>query len=603
MKKISLIMPLLAAMAFTSCSSDEPIGDGQTTTPSDGEGTGNTSYVSIAIASNNAPGSRADYEDGTGNEATVKNVVLFFYDEYGQPLNVNMGTTNTNYKIIKNPTLQSHTDAIGSDYNVEHWFTQTQQLHTKSNVTKAKVLAWVNINTGTDANGYEILMNFNNQAPVRGNISMSGLGGKTAFFTGETYNAPIGATNRKANSEFVMSSSTYLNEAKNTVMREVDVNIYDNQADAEKNVATIYVERVRARVTLTAGGDKSTDGTYTPDLSDVTLPTEFADAAAAKKLKLKVLGWTLNTVCKNAYFFKQLEAKDYGFDWSWNDPTHHRSYWEDGYDFEGTKAVDGNYFDKVSFMPSAIKAKPGTTDYCNPNTTAYPTKALVRTQLQHEDGTPVAIAKWYGNDYLYDDLKTAVLSTLQKGKVLIQDTPKGEAKYKDITEDNINFVQGDGTPGTSESWRAYPVLTKQIENVDVNYFESAPTETNPDRVIPCSYERANYLLNFYKAENDKTFATEGAKIWKEGYAYYFVDIKHFGTDNTNNATRSTGVVRNHSYNIEIEGFKGLGTPIYNPDQLIPEPDLPEDDKETYVAVKMNVLSWRIVPTQKVTLGQ
>ena len=56
-----------------------------------------------------------------------------------------------------------------------------------------------------------------------------------------------------------------------------------------------------------------------------------------------------------------------------------------------------------------------------------------------------------------------------------------------------------------------------------------------------------------------------------------------------------GVVRNHSYQVEISSIKGFGTPVYNPDTEI-IPVLPSDDL-TYLAAKISVLSWRVVSSK------
>lgn len=53
-----------------------------------------------------------------------------------------------------------------------------------------------------------------------------------------------------------------------------------------------------------------------------------------------------------------------------------------------------------------------------------------------------------------------------------------------------------------------------------------------------------------------------------------------------------GVVRNHSYQVVINSVTGLGTPVYNPDDVI-DPEQPKDE-ESYLAARIKVLSWRVV---------
>lgn len=98
--------------------------------------------------------------------------------------------------------------------------------------------------------------------------------------------------------------------------------------------------------------------------------------------------------------------------------------------------------------------------------------------------------------------------------------------------------------------------------------------------------------------------------YKDGESFYFVRIKHFGDDLTpwhesesvmpssaagvyptgpnqdNNYLGRYGVLRNNWYDIQITGVKGLGSATV-PD-VTPVPD---DELKSYIAVKINVLSW------------
>ena len=90
-------------------------------------------------------------------------------------------------------------------------------------------------------------------------------------------------------------------------------------------------------------------------------------------------------------------------------------------------------------------------------------------------------------------------------------------------------------------------------------------------------------------------AIEPAKIWKSGMTYYFSDVKHLGSEGS---TGEYGIIRNHSYHIAVNGVKGWGTPVYDPDMEV-EPIRPTD-KETYISAEINVLAWRVV-SNNVTL--
>ena len=83
---------------------------------------------------------------------------------------------------------------------------------------------------------------------------------------------------------------------------------------------------------------------------------------------------------------------------------------------------------------------------------------------------------------------------------------------------------------------------------------------------------------------------EPAQIRKEGRAYYFIPIRHLGTDSTK--VGYYGIVRNHVYSINIQNMFGFGTPVYDPNKVI-DPTIPSNDA-TYLAARINVLSWRVV---------
>ena len=73
-------------------------------------------------------------------------------------------------------------------------------------------------------------------------------------------------------------------------------------------------------------------------------------------------------------------------------------------------------------------------------------------------------------------------------------------------------------------------------------------------------------------------------------AYYYVPIRHLGTDPKK--VGYYGIVRNHVYSINIQNMYGFGTPVYDPEKTI-IPTIPSNDA-TYLAARINVLSWRVV---------
>lgn len=116
----------------------------------------------------------------------------------------------------------------------------------------------------------------------------------------------------------------------------------------------------------------------------------------------------------------------------------------------------------------------------------------------------------------------------------------------------------------------------------------------------------------YLAANQELMNVVGyAALYSEGAAYFNIPVKHFGwyrKANTNKDKEEMdwtkvrvgdfGIVRNHTYNIEVSAITGLGTGIGGKDNpIVP----PAEENRYYVAYQLNILKWAIVPTQSVNL--
>lgn len=102
-----------------------------------------------------------------------------------------------------------------------------------------------------------------------------------------------------------------------------------------------------------------------------------------------------------------------------------------------------------------------------------------------------------------------------------------------------------------------------------------------------------------------------ATKYHNSYTYFSIPVKHLGWYRTANTQKNEktinwnivrvgdfGIVRNHSYNIQVTKISGIGTGIGDPDDpIIP----PTDTQDYYVAYRMNILKWAIVPQQSVEL--
>ena len=85
-------------------------------------------------------------------------------------------------------------------------------------------------------------------------------------------------------------------------------------------------------------------------------------------------------------------------------------------------------------------------------------------------------------------------------------------------------------------------------------------------------------------------SVQPALVYKEGMTYYYTDIKHLGTADSDT---EFGVVRNHVYKVNISAISGYGTPYYEGNIEYIKPEKPVD-VTSYVAAEVKILSWRVV---------
>lgn len=107
--------------------------------------------------------------------------------------------------------------------------------------------------------------------------------------------------------------------------------------------------------------------------------------------------------------------------------------------------------------------------------------------------------------------------------------------------------------------------------------------TSSDKDVTTTVTPAS--INSVLADKNKI---DQALVWRDGMTYYYYEIIHNGTGE--NATK--GVVRNHIYKTTVTKIAGLGTPVYDPEQVI-YPEKP-DENDHYIAADIDILSWRVV---------
>lgn len=358
-----------------------------------------------------------------------------------------------------------------------------------------------------------------------------------------------------AASEFVMTSSVYAQDGQKVWTSDISGHVALTEAEAKAAPVDIYVERVAAKITSTAQYDNV----------DKFL---VGETATGTPVYAKIEGWGIAKENTKANLIKVIEPtweeKTIGF--NWNNANFYRSYWET------TPDNDGTYKSWAAYTTTHI----GDVYYTAPNTSSAETNRpiyVAAAKLVDKDGNALEIAKYKGVQYLSeDDVKKVILNENKSQKFYKKTvvTGKGDS-YDGLVPADIKFVL--------DAKKPYEVKAQVADGVEV-------------------YQKVGEDFVEATAKANTAFGANNAVIYKEGMTYYWTSVKHLGAKGK---TGEFGMVRNHFYKVDVTKITGFGTAVYDPGHEF-VPVTPDEDPETYLAARINVLSWRVVG-QHVDLGK
>ena len=594
MKKFTMLSSVLASalmMTVVSCSSSDDITGGN----GSGNAEGTTSYIAINLNSvGNAPTSRAynqgegTYDDGENKENNITKVRFYFYNADGtsytlQTVGENGEKGSKNY-IDYNVGLGKDTGNQGT--TVSGATSAVLVLNGESNVAPAAMLTVVNPDVNTD---------MLDQAPANRWSTMR------TEMKGQKFN--------DATNGFMMSNSTYEDGGKDLCTTQLTGKTFSSAADARKSPVDVFVERVNAKVQTTVGDanfvkvttDVKLDGVNFKDKYKTKEPvgelaTIQSDGSTKKtSVYAYIDAWGLGDEDGQAMLYKQIDAQNWtdatlGFSATnpWSVAAYHRCFWGKSVAFGGTSTnspVNHPYKDINAEFGKALYTLPNTpTTYKQGAFTdpmkSYLTKIMVAARLAYDDaGTvrPAEICTYKGQKFLgKDNVKTVIARELRI--YYKKNTGAGES-YTQIEASDIDF-SSKVTSSSELKLQNYQVVADLRSGLTELFLKKGGNFESVDV--------AKVRAEMQQAPVD---------ISNGGRTYYYTPIKHLGAKGD---PAEYGVVRNHSYQVEISSIKGFGTPVYNPDTEI-TPVLPSDDK-TYLAAKISVLSWRVV-SDKVDLDK
>lgn len=555
MKKFTMLSSVLASalmLTMMSCSSSDDLNGG-------GADANDKSYLAIRINNvGSVAGSRAadDYAVGTADENHIESVRFYFFNSDGTPY------------ILKN-------DGQSTGKN---WLEKSDDLNTgnKDNPNVSMISNPLLVIEGNTGASPAVMIAVINPKTLDGD--KLGDGAKTLDEVKRT--SIFSQFYTTDNKNFVMSNSTFVANGVEKCASVVTGHVATDAKKATDNPVDLYVERVVAKVQPTI------DATYATADGRKWEKINGQDAMKVgvygnNDIYAVVDGWGVADEDGKAELVKQVDTKwndEYLGISVWTSPDYNRCFWTSSVAFaagtgaEGNVPVNHSYNDFANHKltdcaytlpnaPTSVNADPYASTL---------TKMVLATHLVYKDGADyknAEICQYRGQQYLHvEDVKTAVANNFADYYI-----KKGDTRTK-LQPSDIDFTT-----------KATGIKDYQV----VATLRTLAADETLQKKTGTTEEASSYtdVTNFQNLMNKET-----AQIRKDGKAYYFIPIRHLGTDPTK--VGYYGIVRNHVYSINIQNMYGFGTPVYDPDKTI-DPTIPSNDA-TYLAARINVLSWRVV---------
>ena len=577
-------LALAGALMLGACSSSDDLKDGGATANV------GKSYIAVNIKSvgTAGAGTRADgdypqgggtYEDGTENEGAISKVRFFFFNSDGSAYI--MKNKNVNYLELLDASVSSAGDA-GHLQTIEGKTTAMLVIEGETKTAPAYMVAVVNPQT---------LLKLEDKAYRESQL-------RDEFTDKSFVKITTDGTGNKQYGGFVMSNSVYAENGARVCASSVSGHVEANRDDATNNPVDIYVERVVAKATTTVNTDEGwkkitsgdDEGKYKIKVGKINI-----DAEHEKDVYAVVQGWGLADENETAELEKQIDVTSnnwtsaiLGID-PWTSPDYHRCFWSSSVPFTpkgGTNPIVNHKFSDFTtqFGTTPLYTCPNTPTYEEYNTQKINekpydntlTKVLVAAKLVYYDDDnnshPADICKYRGMQILgAKNVLTQVAKDYSDYWTVDKNDPN---KHILLAPEDLEYTRTDlAGADPLKSYEVRPVLKANVKVYKKKSDGSGSFEATD------SNDELNALL-----------AQSPVQVRKEGMTYYYTPIRHLAQNKTEMGYY--GVVRNHSYRITINTISGFGTPVYNPDEII-VPVIPKDT-ETFLAARINVLSWRVV---------
>lgn len=537
MRKKALFFPVLAALMLAGCSNDDDL------TTGGNENEGKTGYIAVNIVQPKTIMGRAvsedDFEDGSEVENYAQTGLFFIFNADGTQ---RIGESQT-------LSLTGNTSGSNIDPAVERIY---------------NAVLVVDGQETEPENNLQIVCVLNAPSGLESVTKLSELQQKI-----ENYDAHTEGT-------FIMTNSVYKDDDDEILGATVDeTNIAQSADKALANPVQIYVERVVAKIRAKSGGEFNNQG------AEINMGND------TKQLKINITGIEIANIATTSYLFKNIESINYT--WAW-DVANKRSYWEI---VPTSLKYDNQSYNQIKEDDFDIK-NVDLTQYIQPNTSGQKTAVLVTAELQEEDGTPYDFVYLRGGYFTPDDALTLIAERAAK-EGYWKKTGDNPVKYSQLSPEDFEWE--DIHDNSSLTWlKSYEVVAKVKSNITELYKYDKDSDKDDKYVKQDDVTAINTWLAGSADDHSNV-----ARYYKYGKCYYFVNIDQTSVANSMLAEGSTsyeahtydGVVRNHIYNLTLNSIKGIGTPVFDPDDVI-IPERPNEENLYYLAAQINVLAWRLV---------
>lgn len=569
--KIPKLFPFACvALMMTACASDkEEIGSG-TKPGSDPQ------YLAVNIVNVGAtPTTRAaEYENGTAEESAIKKVRFYFFNGDGSPYLIKTGVDGGGDKNWLEASPADNTPTSGAPSQIE------------------KITQTVLVINGVQAAAPAAIVAVVNPETVEATTLQNETGGDVMRLSELRYSA-VGRNFYKkhattgAVSEFVMSNSVYVNAGEDVCASLVAGHVTTSAETAKAKPVDLYVERVVAKVTADVDNEAFEHGNGTNWETNKYGTKNPVGKSGDYDVYAVIEGWGLANENGKAEIEKQVNKTwadgTLGFT-PWTTSDYHRCFWEKSVGFDAgmgaNPPVNPTFNQLNAKMRDVLYTLPNTpeskvTDLKNNDLTKFAVAATLKYKDAAGNWHNAEICRYNGVSILgIDNLKRQVALTFSQYYTSTDGT-----NYTQLSKDDINFKDPDAT---TQQYLVTPTLAD--DPAGTKYYTKTTTGTTP------AFTEVDKATVLAAIEADK------AEVRKDGRAYYYVPIKHLGS---NGKLAEYGIVRNHFYKITLSGIKGFGTPVYDPSKVV-VPAVPTY-QDTYLAARVQVLQWRVV-NQNASLG-